>query len=303
VKDSTLTSSYSGCGIPVGQTTSNADCFTIKNCTVNGSSITVKATGTIYNVGFIASKNRGAACLIENCYTWNNSLTVVNNIRVYSVGGILGESVNTSVLNCGAYDNTYTGGTLNPFGGIVGQGITTSFTMKNCYTDEAVAVGYVNAPTAVQENNYVGQTADEIESGKLAYTLKASGNWVQKNMPMIAEGAPAYAITLGTDVYYTDAEGLLIGDEIGLLAKGWFLNGTYIAAKDLINTVFEADATLTALQAGDINLSGNADSADVSALLQSLNGNGEIDQNLADLNEDGKITLADALRLLKLLSE
>ncbi|MBQ3085054.1 MAG: hypothetical protein IJC46_06375, partial [Clostridia bacterium] len=70
VKDSTLTSSYSGCGILVGQTTSNADCFTIKNCTVNGSSITVKATGTIYNVGFIASKNRGAACLIENCYTW-----------------------------------------------------------------------------------------------------------------------------------------------------------------------------------------------------------------------------------------
>ncbi|MBQ3085133.1 MAG: glycoside hydrolase N-terminal domain-containing protein [Clostridia bacterium] len=303
VKDSTLTSSYSGCGILVGQTASNADCFTIKNCTVNGSSITVKAGGNIYNIGFIASKNRGAACLIENCYTWGNSLTVENNIRVYSVGGILGESVNTSVLNCGAYNNTYTGGTLNPFGGLVGSGITTAFTMKNCYTDEAVAVGNVNAPTAVQENNYVGQTAADIESGKLAYTLKTSGNWVQKNMPMIAEGAPVYAITLGSDVYYTDAEGLLIGDEIGLLAKGWFLNGTFLTSEALITKVFESDATLTALATGDVNLDGTVNSTDIVAILQNINGNSEINADLADLNADGKLTLADALRLMKLLSK
>ena len=175
--------------------------------------------------------------------------------------------------------------------------------MKNCYTDEAVAVGNVNAPTAVQENNYVGQTAADIESGKLAYTLKTSGNWVQKNMPMIAEGAPVYAITLGSDVYYTDAEGLLIGDEIGLLAKGWFLNGTFLTSEALITKVFESDATLTALATGDVNLDGTVNSTDIVAILQNINGNSEINADLADLNADGKLTLADALRLMKLLSK
>jgi hypothetical protein len=53
----------------------------------------------------------------------------------------------------------------------------------------------------------------------------------------------------------------------------------------------------------DLNGDGETNTADVSALLQSLNDDIGIDQTLADLNADGKLTLADALRLLKLLNE
>ncbi len=53
----------------------------------------------------------------------------------------------------------------------------------------------------------------------------------------------------------------------------------------------------------DVNGDGETNVADVSSLLSYLNGNAEIDADLADVNEDGKVSLADALHLLKLLNE
>jgi len=43
--------------------------------------------------------------------------------------------------------------------------------------------------------------------------------------------------------------------------------------------------------------------ADVIYLLNGLNGDAELDVELADVNGDGKVSLADALKLLKLLAE
>ncbi|MBQ3084092.1 MAG: dockerin type I repeat-containing protein [Clostridia bacterium] len=88
--------------------------------------------------------------------------------------------------------------------------------------------------------------------------------------------------------------------EVGSLAEGQL----YVEPISGNVSVSTWEELLAALDLGiDINNDGETNAADVSALLQSLNGNGEINADLADLNEDGKITLADALRLLKLLSE
>ncbi|MBQ8893991.1 MAG: glycoside hydrolase N-terminal domain-containing protein, partial [Clostridia bacterium] len=139
VEDSEFIKSANGYGVGVilGQANSNSDTFAVKNCTVSGCFITISSTKESYNAGFIVGKGRGAASTIENCYAWDNTFTVTTDIKFYSVGGIIGESVNTTILNCGAYNNTYTGTDLVNVGGIAGQGITTAFTMKNCYTDEA----------------------------------------------------------------------------------------------------------------------------------------------------------------------
>ena len=261
----------------------------------------VTAPSTIVNVstGF-SNRSHSSAWVYPQ-----GTFTVTTDIKFYSVGGIIGESVNTTILNCGAYNNTYTGTDLVNVGGIAGQGITTAFTMKNCYTDEAVAVGNATAPTNVQENNFVSQTAADIESGKLAYTLKDSGDWVQKNMPMVAEGSEPFAVTLVTEnetkVLYTNEKGILIGEAPEAFA--WKMGETLIPVDELSTAIFEADATLTAgYLPGDLNGNGTADTADATLLLQYLVGKDVEFKGDADLNGDGNVSIYDAVLLLRSLS-
>ena len=63
-----------------------------------------------------------------------------------------------------------------------------------------------------------------------------------------------------------------------------------------------AEARLVELKRFDINLDDTADSADVVFLLSGINGDAELDAELADINGDGKVSLSDALKLLKLLT-
>lgn len=53
---------------------------------------------------------------------------------------------------------------------------------------------------------------------------------------------------------------------------------------------------------GDIDGNGVVGAADVTALLQEINGGNAVDSAIGDLNGDGKVSLADALRLLKQIS-
>ena len=306
VKNSTFEKTANGYGgaIIVGQANSNTDAFTVRNCTVSGCSITESPTATSYNAGFVVGKSRNAGGLIENCYAWDNTYTLTTQVNVYSVGGILGEAVNTTVKNCGAYNNTYSGANLVNLGGVVGQGIGDTFTMEGCYTDMDVAVSKVTAPTNTVTNNYVSQSAADIESGKLAYTLK--GDWVQTNMPMVAEGQESYAVTLEgeteTKILYTDARGLLIGTPPA--AEVWKYEETYLSAAELTAQIFTADATLKAAAAkGDLDGNGTADSADAVILLQYLVGYDVTFRQNADLNADGRVSIYDAVVLLRELSK
>ncbi|MBQ8893568.1 MAG: glycoside hydrolase N-terminal domain-containing protein [Clostridia bacterium] len=293
-----------GAGILLAQGTNNNVYFTVKNCTVSGCSITVSPTSTSYNVGFVVGKSRNGGGLIENCYAWDNTFELTTDATLYSVAGIMGEAVNMTIRNCGAYDNTYTGTNLINLGGVVGQGIGETFVMQNCYTD-TVAVGKVVATASTVENNYEAQTAADIESGKLAYTLKDSGDWVQKNMPMVAEGSEPFAVTLVTEnetkVLYTNEKGILIGEVPEAFA--WKMGETLIPVDELATAVFDADATLTAgYLPGDLNGNGTADTADATLLLQYLVGKDVEFKGDADLNGDGNVSIYDAVLLLRSLS-
>ena len=292
-----------GGAIILGQANGNDANFTVRNCSVQGCSVTVSATVMDYNAGFIVGKARNAGGLIENCYAWNNTYTKTTDVKFYSVAGIIGEAVNVTVRNSGAYNNTYTGTNLFKLGGVVGQGIGDTFVMENCYTDRAEAVSVVTAPTNTVVNNYVSQSAADIESGKLAYTL--GGDWVQKNMPMIAEGKSPVKVTFQTEteekVLYTNDQGLLIGQAPE--GDAWLNGEVMIPAADLAETVFEADTVLTAGYAyGDIDGSGAVDTADAILILQSLVCYETDFKGDADMNEDGRISIYDAVVLLRLIS-
>ena len=305
VRNSSFATTGNGYGgaIILGQAIDDNTHFTVKNCTVTGCSVTVAATVTTYNVGFVAGKSRNGGAHMENCYAWDNTFTLLNNVTLHSVAGIIGEAVNATVLNCGAYNNTYNGADLRKLGGVVGQGIGAAFTMEGCYTDRAEAVETVTAATNTVKNNYVSQSATDIESGKLAYLLK--GDWVQKNMPMVAEGQETFAVTLEgrteTKTLYTNAEGILIGNAPE--ASNWKFGTEILSPEELALQRFTGDATLTASAEGDLSGNGIVDSADVVVLMQYLVGEDVSLVGNADFNADGRISIYDAVCLMRVLSE
>ena len=309
VKNSTFnkTGTNNGIGIIVAQPRFNDGNFTLRNCTVSDSRINTAVDQVRINVGFIASKTMATACLIENCYAWGNTFS--NNGSSYnSVGSIIGESICGTIKDCGAYGNTFSG-TFKNRGGILGVASTNSTTVQDCYCPDemitASASGFAEGCSYSEENCYTSCSTAMIENGKLAYILKASGDWVQKNMPMVAEGVESFAVTLETEdetkVLYTNEKGNLIGEAPEAIA--WKLGETLIPANELATTVFEADVTLTAgYLSGDLNGNGIADTADATLLMQYLVGYEVEFQSNADLNGDGNISIYDAVLLLRSLS-
>ena len=71
----------------------------------------------------------------------------------------------------------------------------------------------------------------------------------------------------------------------------------------MATTVFETDTVLTAGYAdGDIDGSGAVDTADAVLILQYLVGRETDFKGDADMNEDGRITIYDAVVLLRQIS-
>ena len=195
------------------------------------------------------------------------------------------------------------------------------------------SAGNVRILSTINEaNSFPLNASATIEVGKTYhFTLKAVGTTVTVTIDdtllgeftsnlvhfgkigfrhMISDGDSAYYDNLkltaadGTVLFYNDFSKInpfTVGElEDGMLYVEPVTSNWRTAAENALtlNQLLENNGALY-----DLNGDFLTNTADVSTLLQSLNGNGEIDQTIADLNEDGKITLADALRLMKLLSK
>ena len=108
---------------------------------------------------------------------------------------------------------------------------------------------------------------------------------------------PIRKVTFGDTERYTDVNGLVTDIPAAPEGYEWVFDATVPVTEDLFAETRAVDLE------GDVNGDHAFDTADVTVLLQVFNGNvATIDPEKADVNGDGKISLADALRLLKKLS-
>ena len=284
----------------------NNGAFTVKNCTVSGCTMN---TGTVTGnpVGLIATKADGSGGnVVENTYVFNNTINV--QAASTSFGEILGDGRCATVTNCGTFGNTYTGTAVGARHGIVTAANATNTKITNCYTDVSALAG-----NGVLINNYTGVTATAIADGTLAYTLKTTSdaNWMVKDgYAQVGSGSAVTKQTYVVDgetyaTLYTDYDGKVIGTVTDPELEGYTFDGwTETADGEEGDKLFTANLTEipTVNEEIDLNNDGANDTADVTALLQYVNGSGTVDTEKADLNGDGMVTLADALRLLKLLN-
>ncbi len=160
--------------------------------------------------------------------------------------------------------------------------------VSRCYWDKAEAVDLKTV------------SAEALIDGSLAYLLsQASGQWTVRDGETTLKASSeqqTYEVLfeVGNETFasYTDSEGKL-------LSIPTHADYLWEAADELPARVFTADAVVSGHRRGDVNCDGALTSADVVAVLQYLNGNSVVDAELADLNGDGSVSLADALRLMK----
>ncbi len=219
-----------------------------------------------------------------------------------AVGGIVGYGDGgTDIIDCWNEADVYSLSTTTGTAGIAAN-LRQAGTITRCYN-----VGTIGGPTNVagicswgQNGNNAAVITDCYNMGILVYANDngATDAIVRYNGTVTGKTFNSYYLTgIGTNAAVS-----------GTTAKNAaaFTDGTVAAALNMLQGEThpilvepEVDVDLGI----DVNGDGETNVADVSSLLSYLNGNAEIDADLADVNEDGKISLADAARLLKLLNE
>ena len=297
IKNSTITASARRVAFFVYGYNATGATVNVKNCTVSGSTMN---TGTTANnpVGMIAIRDEVEGSVIENTYAFNNTINV--QATGTEVSGIVSDGRLTKITNCGAFNNTYTGTAPSAIYGIDGTGATTA-TINHCYTDEAK----LTKKTFTGSSNYSGVTDAELADGSLAYKLAATSeaNWVQTTYPQVAGGQEVmqYTYVVNGETYalrYTDSEGKMIGTVTDPTVEGftfekWEQNGNTFTA-----------VLIPIVVPGDLSGEGTVDTADAVLLMQYLVGK-DVAATLenADMNGDQKISVYDAVLLLRQISE
>lgn len=303
VKNSTVTKTGDNNGLSVLVCQGNSGAFTIQDCTVSGCTVTVTTDRNTYgNVGYILSSDKGHAVTVSNCYAFGNTLTLNTNDTARNIAGLAGELFAASIVeNSGAFGNTFSK-ELDGIAGLVGSSIA-AVTIRNSYTDHAK----IYNGAAAETNNYAAVPAANISSGKLAYALKTTTGaaWVQNSYPSLNAGQ---AVTKAEYVVqeqvihttYTNAEGRLIAAYPGMPeVEGYLFENWESSFAENGDTTFTAQLLLYA----DVNADGENTTADATLLMQYLVGKEVSLKTLAaDLDQDGRISIYDAVLLLRLLS-
>lgn len=312
VKNASITKfSGNGVAVLVCQPVTADHGVAISNCTVSNSSIAVQETGTISNTSFIVSRMLSKST-VDNCYVYNCSVSTKGTIKNH--GDIAGEIEGGYIANSGAYNNTATG-KVEYCGAIAGHAKNATISFTNCYTDAAKLLGGNNiynetnaAATIVETNCYTAQSKAAIEDGSLAYTLKGTSgiDWVQTNMPMVAEGKAVAKVTYVVDgttiaTLYTDSTGKVIGEVPADPVKEGVPFMEWSAVTENGDTVY----TAVFGDPMDINGNGVAGADDVVTVLRHLLGDKNVTMNEAnaDISGDGKISIIDAVLLLRMIAE
>lgn len=302
VKNATITKTGDNNGLSV-LVCQGKGAFTVKDCTVTDCKITITTDRQTYgNVGAILSSDKGNAVSITNCYAVNNTFTLNVNDTAKHIGGLVGEimSTGTVIKNCGAVGTTFTKDYAS-IAGVAGI-VTVAATVENCYTDHATVL---ISTAATPVNCYAAVPMADIASGKLAYTLKTTSGdvWVQGAYPTLNAGQAVTKIDylVQENVFftaYTDAEGKQIGTCDTPVVEGYLFDGW------TSDTAENGDVTRTAklVLLGDVDNDGVANVSDVTVLMQSLVGLETECSIAADANGDGRVSIYDAVVLLRALS-
>lgn len=312
---------------PATSSAGTTDTYLIRNCTVSGMTFNISTNAATGNYGFIVSRALTAANVIENCYSYNNRMIVNGTSQALAVGGILGEAYNGTVKNCGTYGNTYqvaegATGSFTTAAGLVGNVSNASdiLNLDNSYSDMADYGLYNATGTVVGENNFSvkdsSTTAAEITDGTLASKLQtASGlRWAATSIgnvsiPMVKENV----VTLGGYTLYgatTDGKVTASAEVLAALeGKIWRKGNVTLLTKDILNGTYTLDESWAEADylLGDCMGGNSLDTRDALALLQNVMGKtveGFINEDgRADVNVDGKVTIADVCVILRYIAE
>lgn len=141
IKNSSYTkTSANGGALLLAQPNSDTDSYTIRNCSVTNNKMTIMNTAS--NIGFIASRGRTAACVIEGCVVSGNE--VYTKAGLLCFGTISGEFEAGTVKDCVAVGNTLYFGDCDL--GLFGRTKKGTINVSNIMTD----IGTVSGGTSEQ---------------------------------------------------------------------------------------------------------------------------------------------------------
>lgn len=281
----------------------SGDCFNIKNCTISGCTLNVgNATNAPGTALLVIKADSTAQSTVENTYVFNN---IVNASYDQTCGDLIGcDGRNVKLINCASFGNTHTGkiSASNIYGLIAENKAANS--INNCYTDQtALTKGSSHSGS----NNYAGVTATELADGSLAYKLQTNKattdqDWIQKDYPQVKQLDTDQIVSTfqymnGTEVFatlYTDYEGNAIGEVTATPTKAGSLFEKWVANED--NTAMIAQF----VHNYNVNNDEGVNLADVVCVLRKLVGyEVTIDEACADIDENGYISIYDAVLLLR----
>ncbi|MBQ8894837.1 MAG: hypothetical protein IJ043_10585 [Clostridia bacterium] len=266
------------------------DRILLKSCTLTSAAQTQSYQRTGMLAGEVTSNGSTAIrnVLMIDC---NGSAPISEDNSVY---------YDASLIACRLGSGDTISGCLILGGSFEGMENVSSANVNNHGT---VSRCYWNGETAVPDLKQA--TAEMLADGSLAYLLsQISGQWTVKNGETVLkapEEQPSYQVTFSwgedTALCYTDFSGKLITlPETSAVV--WMLEESPETA------VFTENTEIIGLLRGDVNGSGAVETADAILVLQYLVGNSmDLNQAVADCNQDGRVSIFDAVTLLQGLSE
>ncbi|MBQ8893909.1 MAG: hypothetical protein IJ043_05810 [Clostridia bacterium] len=243
------------------------DCYVINN-TINA----LNRSGLLLGYCYIGT--------IEGCFTYGNTLNVANN--EYASGAAVGQFWygGKSYFN----DSIFCEKELNIYGCFQANNDPIFDNTYSLYASPSEGIAATEAQLSSGELAYL--TGKAMKNGKLA--LANETDLAARKVIYTADGAE-YAVR------YTDSSGAVIG-EVGEPAKpGSFFRG-WKQTEEGYTAEFQRIPN-------DINADSKADTADAILLMQYLVGDPvELEEEIADVNGDGRITIYDAVCLLRVIS-
>ncbi|MBQ3084275.1 MAG: family 78 glycoside hydrolase catalytic domain, partial [Clostridia bacterium] len=267
----------------------NANGATIRNVRLLNSTVSVllpvdTVSGDDYGVGGIVGRAVNGT-LIENCHNGADVTLAISDgsEKDLSVAGIAGRATAASkILNC------------------VNSGDVTAAKHVSGITDwgqnganMAYIINCVNMGQLSGASRYAIARYNDLTSSYLYSYSRYSNNYWLAGSADSATNRDANLATAATFEAGAIADGslaALLEQNSIFYATEWMVqDGLLFVGEDLFNVDLNGDLI--------------TNSADVVYLLNCINDAAEVDADLADVNGDGKISLADALRLLKMLAE